>query len=1249
MKDIFNFKSIKTSFLILLAVPVLSIIYFSYNYLERPLELSDKMKSVEELSSLAVISSDLVHELQKERGRTAGFYNSKGAKFTRELPEQRIVTDAKLEEFMGFLEKFDADSFGKEFSKDIQNIKNELGKITSNRSMVDRFKSTAPKVIGYYTETIASILNNVDLIADLSSVNYKLYTMLLAYKNLLEYKERNGITRAVFASIFGRDRFTDFFYKRAISLDAEAKSFYENFKRYATEAQVEEFNKIVKGNDVDEANRMKNYALKNHQSESLGIDVTYWFRMITNKINLVKKVEDIIAEEILQTSTQLSNEAQNTVIINISIVAVIFIIIVLLSIVIIKGILKPLIQAKEAAEKIAQGNLNVNLETHKKDEIGQLIFAMKSMVENISNLSNEADSLILAIENGKLDKRGDSGQYQGRWKDIVNGINKLIDAFVAPFNVTSEYIDRIAKGDIPAIIEDEYNGDFNEIKINLNHCIDALNGFVDEMNHMSKEHDLGDIDVKIDESHFTGCYLEMAHGVNQMVFGHLAVKKKAMACIGELGNGNFDAELETFPGKKVFINEAIEQLRLNLKKVNNELGELIDATRQGRLDTRGNTTGFSGGWAELVTGVNDLIDAFVGPINVTAEYVDRIAKGDIPPKITDEYKGDFNEIKNNLNQAIDVMNGLLEETNVLIAATKDGKLDQRGDSSKFIGGWAELITDVNELIDAFVGPINVTAEYIDRIANGDIPPKIEDEYRGDFNEIKNNLNHCIDALNGFVEEMNHMSIEHDLGEIDVKINEDNFTGCYQEMAHGVNQMVFGHIGVKKKAMACIGEFGNGNFDAELETFPGKKVFINETIEKLRENLKFVSSELSEIIDATREGRLDTRGDTTEFSGSWSANLIDGVNELLDVILEPVNEASDVLEVMAGGDLTPRMTGDYKGDNQKLKKSINTLGDSLSDLIRQVTMSAESVATSSNQITVLSGTLATSSEEQSSQSEEVASAVEEMARTISENAQNATTTSDVADQNRSVANQGGEVVKQTVSKMRDIAEFVSDSAESIEKLGERSTEIGEIVSVIDEIADQTNLLALNAAIEAARAGEQGRGFAVVADEVRKLAERTTDATKQIATMIKGVQKETQDAVVIMKKGNEEVNEGISLADKAGMALEEVVTSSNEVKDMINNIAAASEEQSSTSELMAKNVEAISQVSNESARQITEVSIASEKMGELTHRLLALVDSFKIGGTDGLNSGGTSAGHQDVARLQYRNKDDYSLVAADADDY
>nr|HPI19467.1 methyl-accepting chemotaxis protein [Candidatus Kapabacteria bacterium] len=162
----------------------------------------------------------------------------------------------------------------------------------------------------------------------------------------------------------------------------------------------------------------------------------------------------------------------------------------------------------------------------------------------------------------------------------------------------------------------------------------------------------------------------------------------------------------------------------------------------------------------------------------------------------------------------------------------------------------------------------------------------------------------------------------------------------------------------------------------------------------------------------------------------------------------------------------------------------------------------------------------------------------------------------------------------------------------------------------DIADQTNLLALNAAIEAARAGEQGRGFAVVADEVRKLAERTTEATKQIAVMIKGIQNETQLAVAAMNKGNNEVAEGISLADKAGASLKSVVDSSRLVQDMINQIAAASEEQSSTSEEIAKNVGTISHVTNDSARRIQDIAHSSEDLSKLTEQLRSLVTQFKV---------------------------------------
>ncbi len=206
------------------------------------------------------------------------------------------------------------------------------------------------------------------------------------------------------------------------------------------------------------------------------------------------------------------------------------------------------------------------------------------------------------------------------------------------------------------------------------------------------------------------------------------------------------------------------------------------------------------------------------------------------------------------------------------------------------------------------------------------------------------------------------------------------------------------------------------------------------------------------------------------------------------------------------------------------------------------------------------------------------------------------------------------MEQTIKKIRDIAEVVQKSAATVEQLGRSTQQIGEIILVIDDIADQTNLLALNAAIEAARAGEEGRGFAVVADEVRKLAERTTQATKQIAAMIKNVQSDASQAVDSMKHGNVEVVEGIKLADRAGVSLKDIVDNTQQVVDMMMQIAAASEEQSSTSEAIAKNIEAISTVSVDSASGISQIARSADDLNRLTESLQSLVLNFKVNKED-----------------------------------
>ncbi len=381
--------------------------------------------------------------------------------------------------------------------------------------------------------------------------------------------------------------------------------------------------------------------------------------------------------------------------------------------------------------------------------------------------------------------------------------------------------------------------------------------------------------------------------------------------------------------------------------------------------------------------------------------------------------------------------------------------------------------------------------------------------------------------------------------------------------------------------------------------------INNTVTAL----KGLVDEANSLITAAVEGKLDTRGNENKFMGGYK-EIVKGVNELLNAVILPVKEGSDVLAVMATGDLTVRMKGSYKGDHQIIKNSINSLGDSLSDVLHEITEAVQATASASNQISASAEEMAAGAQEQSAQASEVASAVEEMASTIVETTKNANIAAESAKDAGDTAKDGGKVVNQTVAGMNRIAEVVERAAETVQALGKSSDEIGEIVQVINDIADQTNLLALNAAIEAARAGEQGRGFAVVADEVRKLAERTTKATKEIAQMIKQIQKDTSDAVDSMQKGKSEVETGKVMANKAGESMGEIVTAASRVLDVVNSVASASEQQASAAEQISKNIEAISSVTHESATGVQQIARASEDLNRLTENLQMLIQRFRI---------------------------------------
>jgi len=354
-------------------------------------------------------------------------------------------------------------------------------------------------------------------------------------------------------------------------------------------------------------------------------------------------------------------------------------------------------------------------------------------------------------------------------------------------------------------------------------------------------------------------------------------------------------------------------------------------------------------------------------------------------------------------------------------------------------------------------------------------------------------------------------------------------------------------------------------------------------------------------------------------GIWEQLLIGGVvlvatsivlGTLANRAFKPLADIVASLEQAAGGDLSVRATVQGDGEFARLASAFNTMMEDMNKAMRQFFSVADLVRDSVALVQSTTDTMACAAEEVAIQAGSIATASEEMSATSSDIARNCLYAAESAQKATLQTHSGSELVQSSARLMENIAQRVNVSSATVAGLGERSDQIGAIVSTIEDIADQTNLLALNAAIEAARAGEQGRGFAVVADEVRALAERTTKATKEIASMIKAIQNETQSAVGSMSEGVAEVKRGTAEANRSGEALEDIHNQINDLTMQISQVATAAEEQTATTHEITGNIQMITDVVNRNVESAHSTSQATVKLAEQVNSLHALVGHFRL---------------------------------------
>jgi len=573
------------------------------------------------------------------------------------------------------------------------------------------------------------------------------------------------------------------------------------------------------------------------------------------------------------------------------------------------------------------------------------------------------------------------------------------------------------------------------------------------------------------------------------------------------------------------LGNTINEMGKNVSLMVEDAKSLSDAAVRGEMTFRVHSDNHEGDFRKIILGMNSTLDAYTKPMDMAAHYINEMAHGVAPPPIEGELPGSFEEIRLNLNNLIQVLNKRNSDINNLVENGIAGNLDYRVDLSHYSGYSLDMFAGINKLLDSIISPLNVAAAYVERISYGDIPPKITDVYQGDFNAIKNNLNQCIDAVNLMITDAGMLS------------------------------------------------------------------------------------------DAAIEGRLHTRADASRHQGDFK-RIVKGVNDTLDAVIEPVHEAMRVSEEYAAGNFTARVDDklNVKGEYISFKDALNRIGIELSRMMTVINdelyQGVNVLSAASTEILSVTAQLSSSTAETASAVNETSATIEEVRKTTEVTNQKAKTVAEKSQTVNQVVKNGQASVEEIITGMSHINEQMESIASNVIRLSEQSQAIGEIIVSVTDIAEQSNLLAVNASIEAAKAGEFGKGFGVVAIEIKSLAEQSRQATTNVRNILTDIQRGISSTVISTEQGTKTVATGMKLTKEAQEA---ILVLSQSIADAARagiQITASSQEQVVGMDQISIAMEDIRTAAQNNLEVTRQVEKTARDLHDLGNSLKEITERFRV---------------------------------------